>query len=377
VEQRSLGKSGLSVGEIGLGTEYLLDVPRRQAISVVHAALDNGITYFDVFWPHPEFRDTMGAAFAGRRGQAILAAHLGSVMENGQYAVGRDPAVAELFFRDFLRRYRTDCADVLFLHNSNTQADYDALLGPKGLLETAQRIRQQGAARLLGFGGHNAQTTRQAVESGLFDVIIFPVNLTCASVPGNAELHEACARRQVGMIAMKPYAGGRLLRDEPTLAIEDFQMGRAQMSGAPTRFQKPQGITPVQCLSYALSRPGVSTVIPGCRDLQQLDAAVSCAGASARERDFSALLPDFQHYPAGQCVYCNHCLPCPAEIDIGKTLSLLDSAEVSGVTPEIRRELQALAVGPAACIECGDCTGRCPFGVDVVPRMRRAAALTA
>jgi hypothetical protein len=237
-------------------------------------------------------------------------------------------------------------------------------------------MKQEGSARLLGFGGHNAHTARQAVESGLFDVIIFPVNLTCASVPGNAALHEACARRQVGMIAMKPYAGGRLLKDDPVVAVEDFQMGRTQMPGAPTRFRKPPGITPVQCLSYALSQPGVCAVIPGCRNLEQLGAALACAGASAQERDFSGLLPDFEHYPEGQCVYCNHCLPCPAEIDIGRTLALLDSAE-AGVTAEIRRGLQALAVGPGECVECGDCTERCPFGVDVVPRMRRAAQLVA
>jgi len=222
--------------------------------------------------------------------------------------------------------------------------------------------------------GHNARTARQAVESGLFDVIIFPVNVTCRSVPGNRELHEACRRHQVGMIAMKPYAGGRLLADAPSVSIEDFQMGRTQMSGAPTRFEKRQSISPVQCLSYALSQPGVSTVIPGCKDLDQLAAALAWRNATESERDFSRLLPEFDQYPAGQCVYCNHCLPCPAHIDIGKTLSLLDRAQ-SGLTAELRAGFEALEVRPSECLECGDCTARCPFGVDVVPRMQSAAEL--
>lgn len=376
MEYRVLGRSGLRVSEISLGTEYLLDLPRDHVARVVHSAIDRGVNYFDLFWPQPHFRDTMGAAFAGRRERVMLAAHLGSVMENGQAVIGRDPAVCEEFFLDFLRRYHTDHADVLFLFNSNTQEDYESLLRPGGLLEIAQRHKQEGATRLIGFGGHNADTARQAAESGLFDVVIFPVNLTCRTVPGNRELHEACQREQVGIVAMKPYAGGRLLRNEAVVSIEDFQMGRTQMSGAATRFAKRQPITAVQCLSYALGQPGVSTAIPGCKDMEQLDAALSYLDATRKERDVSHLLADFEHYPEGQCVYCNHCLPCPAHIDIGKTLSLFDRAQ-AGLSPEIHQEFEALAVQPSECLECEDCTGRCPFGVDVVPRMRRAAELLA
>jgi len=376
MEHRILGRSGLRVGEIGLGTEYLLNLPQDHVARVIHAAIERGVNYFDLFWPQPEFRDIMGAAFAGHREQVLLAAHLGSTMEKGQPVIGRDPAVCEEFFQDFLRRYRTDHVDVLFLFNSNTQEDYGNLLKPDGLLEIAYRHKQKGATRLIGFGGHNADTARQAAESGLFDVVIFPVNFTCRTVPGNRELHDACNREQVGLIAMKPYAGGRLLRDEAIVSIEDFQMGRTQMAGAATRFAKRQAISPVQCLSYALSQPGVSTVIPGCKDLPQLDAALTYLDATREERDVSPLLADFEHYPAGQCVYCNHCLPCPARIDIGKTLSLLDRAQ-DGLLPEIRREFLAMETQPSDCVECEDCTGRCPFGVDVVPRMRRAAEVLA
>ncbi len=374
MEQRTLGGSGTGVGAIGLGTEYLLGLSKEHVAKVIRRAVEQGVNYFDLFWPQPEFRDAMGAAFAGVRREVMLAAHLGSVMEDGQPGIGRDPSTCREFFHDFLRRYRTDYADVLFLFNSNTQEDYERLTGPGGLLDIAQGLKRQGSARLIGFGGHNAQTARQAAESGSFDVVIFPVNLTCRTVPGNRELHEACRRHHVGMIAMKPYAGGRLLGPSHSVSIEDFQMGRTQMSGAPTRFEKRQPITPVQCLSYALSQPGVSTVIPGCKDLDQLDAALAWLSATESERDFSRLLPDFDHYPAGQCVYCNHCLPCPAYIDIGKTLSLLDEAQ-AGLTAEVRAGFGALPVPPSECLECGDCTDRCPFGVNVVPRMRGAAQL--
>lgn len=90
---------------------------------VVHAAVDRGVDYFDVFWAQPAFRDSMGAAFRGHRDRVLLAAHLGATEMNGQGDRTRDPALALKFFHDFLTRYHTDYADVLHVHNVDEQED--------------------------------------------------------------------------------------------------------------------------------------------------------------------------------------------------------------------------------------------------------------
>ncbi len=91
-------------------------------------------------------------------------------------------------------------------------------------------------------------------------------------------------------------------------------------------------LTPAQCLSYALSQVGVSTTVPGCKNLNELAEALAYWHASEEERDFSEVFRAFADSASGQCVYCNHCLPCPVEIDIGKTLSLLDEAQRQSTT---------------------------------------------
>ena len=369
---RTLGRTGLRVGAIGLGTEYLIDLPLAHVAGVIRAAIENGINYFDLFWPQPGFRDVMGAAFSGMRDRAILAAHLGATIRDGQCEPSRDVKLSESFFDDFLARYHTDYADIVYLFNTNTQADYDELIRPGGLLDVARRLQREGKARFIGLSGHNAATALQAVQSGCIDVLLFPVNLISRTVPGTARLYEACRDNAVGLVAMKPYAGGRLLREEPSIEVEFFQMGRGQMLGAPTRFEKRGKITPIQCLSYTLAQPGVSTVVPGCRNENELAAALGWLEAGAAERDFTPLLADFDHYPAGQCVYCNHCLPCPSAIDIGRTLELLDQAD-RGETEPARSGYAQLAVKASACVQCGECTERCPFGVEVEPRIARAA----
>jgi uncharacterized protein len=368
VEYRKLGRTDLQVSAVSLGTEYLIDQSDAKVTTVIRTALDRGVNYFDLFFAQSRFRDQMGTAFAGRRDQAILAAHLGAADINGQYERTRDPQLSEQFFLDFLERYRTDHADLLFLHNSDTQEDLDQMLAPGGLLEMARRFQQEGKTRFIGFSGHNATTSRQIVESGAIDVLMFPVNLTNHSMPGRADLFTACNEQQVGLVAMKPYAGGNLLSDKTAILVDTFKMGRASLDGAPMLMEKAASISPPQCMAYVLDQPSVTTVVPGCADMKQLDEALAWLQASDAEKDISALLPAFERFGTGECVHCNHCLPCPSEIDIGQTLRLMQQAQKE-MTPALREEYSAMPANAADCIECGDCVERCPFGVDVTAQM--------
>jgi predicted aldo/keto reductase-like oxidoreductase len=371
---RRLGRTGLSVSEIGLGTEFLLGIDKQQAIRVIHAAMDAGVNYVDMFWAHPEFRDVMGSAFVGRRDRVFITAHLGStVQQDGQYAVSRDRDVCSDFFHDDLRRTGTDHMDVVFIHNCNAQEDVDRAMGDGGLFELARAFVREGKARFVGLSGHNTVTARQVVESGVIDVLMFPVNLASYAVPGKTELLESCLANDVGLVAMKVYGGGRLLDDSSTVELEDYQIGRQQMAGGPSHFARRARITPAQCLGYVLDLPAVSTTVPGAKSVSELADALAAPTASADERDYSEILPAFAQFATGECVYCNHCLPCPSGIDVGRTLRLLHRSR-DGVTQEILDAYRKLETRASDCIECGQCSSRCPFEVDVIPKMRLAAS---
>ena len=141
---------------------------------------------------------------------------------------------------------------------------------------------------------------------------------------------------------MKPFAGGGLFTD-------------------PTEAARP---TAPQCLSYVLSQPGVATAVPGVKCAAELQAALRYCEAGPAERDDSALIAERGWNPDGACTYCNHCTPCTQGIAIGKTMRLLDLA-TRGVTVALRAEYLALPGAPAsACVACGKCRARCPFGVE-------------
>jgi len=346
MQTRKLGRTGLEVAVIGLGTEYLVGAPRETVISAVQEAAGRGVNYVAVLFSYPDYRDNLGAAFDGLRDGILVAGHIGAAETNGQYRRTRDIAECEFLFEDLLSRLRTDHVDVAVLQYVDEEDDYAQVMGPGGLLELAQRYQAEGKARFIGMSGHKVPVALKAAQSGQVDVLMHNVSLMLHSAAGMTELLRACMTERVGLVGMKAFAGGELLR---------------------------RSATPAQCLSYALSQPGVCTSVPGVRNLDELRATLAYLEASEEERDFSAVLADVAGNEAGTCVYCNHCLPCPVGINIGEILRLPVAAG-EHAPPSLLEEYRLSPVKASECTECGACMDRCPFGVDVVSRMKEAGA---
>jgi uncharacterized protein len=368
MQYRKLGRTDLQVSAISLGTEYLIDLPQEAVTAVIRQAISDGINYFDLFFVQKRFRDQMGQAFSGHRESVYLAAHLGAGEKDGQYQKTRDLKESEFLFQDFLQRFRTTYVDVLFVHNVDSQEDYDLMMHG-GFLDTALKLQKEGKARFIGFSGHTVSTSRQAIETGEIDLLMFPINLTGNALPGRKELFQTCVKNNIGLIGMKPFAGGKLLQANNVMDLELWQVGNAGR-----RMEKNTAITPLQCLAYCLEQTGVSTVVPGCKDLEQLAGVLAYFQAGEKEKDFSSALAGCRQFSIGECVYCNHCLPCPQRIDVGLTMRLLDLGQPHP-SAEVRAMYQALPVNAADCIQCGDCEGRCPFKVKVMEKMEQASGI--
>ncbi len=145
--------------------------------------------------------------------------------------------------------------------------------------------------------------------------------------------------------------------------------------GGGQAFQRERPLSPVQCLSYTLAQPGVSLALMGVKNLDELEANLRFLDAAAEEKDFSAVLQELRQGLAGTCVYCNHCLPCSAAIDIAVVMRMLAAAEQYGVGEDGRADYDELSAKASDCVECGDCEERCPFSVEIIAKMRRAAEL--
>ena len=342
MEHRNLGKAGLEVGVVGLGTEHL-ERNQETMAGVLGAAVDAGVSYVDLLYLEPDYWDAYGRLFRAYRDKLVLAAHWGSGPEY-------DLDFCRRTFASVLSRVGNDHVEVAMM----TMIDDGERKGSawrEASLEVLHRYQEQGRVDLIGGSAHDPVIALQAVNSGLVDVLMFPLNMIGQGNDKEGALVEACVRHGVSLVAMKPYHGGTLL----------------SIDGRPT------GITPSQCLGYVFSLP-VATAVPGPKTLAEWKATLRYAQASDEEKDYHPALDALYDRLAGHCVYCHHCLPCPEGIEVGWLLWCVDMAH-GGDVNEVRKWYAEYPVKASACVDCGICVERCPFGVDIMAKLREAVAL--
>ena len=373
---RTLGRTGLTVSEIGLGSEAFVKQTVEDGVALVNAAIGAGVNYFDLFNPEPHVRDVFGLAMQGRREKFIMQAHLCSAWIDGQYKRTRDMDQVRAAFTDLMARLRTDYIDVGMVHYVDEQKDFDQVFGGP-VIEFAKEQKAAGHIRHIGMSTHNPRIAIQAVKSGLIDVIMFSINPAYDILPPNEdinvmfdkasyetvlsnidperqELYSLCESQGVAITVMKPYGGGALLSAE------------ASPFGA--------AMSVAQCLHYCLTRPGVATVLAGAVNKEELMEAVAYCDAGDAERDYAKLLSSCPAHPfTDKCMYCGHCAPCTVGIDIASVNKFADLCEAQHMVPEtVREHYNVLSVKAGACVKCGQCETRCPFGVKIVEHMQKA-----
>lgn len=369
MEYRILPKGGERISVIGLGGSHLHEMTQTELDAVVDCAVENGVNLVDFAMPFPRPRDMFGKAMRGRRDKFVLQGHLGFTFVNDQYIRTRSVDESRDSFEDLLRRLGTDYIDFGLIHYVDEVVDFEEVIAG-GLFDYAVQLKKEGKIRRIGFGTHNVEIAERFLDHGGVDMFMFSINpaydldplryddvathkLGESSVSMSekrARLYQRCAAEGIGIVVMKAYGGGTLL----DATVSPF--GRA--------------MTIPQCLQYCLDRPAVVSCLLGVTSVAQLEEAIRYCSSSREERDYSYISTLALKTAVGRCVYCNHCLPCPMEIDIGGLSKLLDLA-VAG--DELAREhYRGLSRNASDCTMCGICEENCPFGVAIMDRMLKA-----
>ena len=376
---RELGRTGLSVSEIGFGGEWMDGTP-EETRAVVDAAEAAGVNILDCWMPDPTRRSNLGDALLGRRERWVIQGHLGSTWQGEQYVRTRNLAHVKPAFEDLLARFHTDYVDLGMIHYVDRADDFDALMAGSPFMAYVRELHAAGTIRHIGLSTHNPEIARRAVLCPEIEMILFSVNpafdmmpatddldayfdergesaATDGMRPERAELYALAEETGTGITVMKGYMGGRLFDAS----------------------QSPFGValTPVQCLHYALTRPAVASVMVGFGEPAHVADAVAYESATDAEKDYARVLAGApRHAYLGSCTYCGHCAPCPRGIDIAAVNKFFDLATSYDEVPDsVREHYRALGATAADCIACRACEGRCPFGVHVAERMAAAAEL--
>lgn len=233
LEQRRLGRTTQATSILALGTRRLAHAGQREAIRVIHEAIDHGVTLIETGWEYGDgcMERWLGLALKnGYRQRVTLAwqccAHL------------RDYKTAMQQVDESLARVKTDLFDVWSFHEMIYDNDPDWLYD-RGGLDAAQEAREQGKAKYLGFGGHKSPHIHlKLLQRGFaWDVVSMPLNPLDATFRSfEKQVLPEAVRRGIAVIANKPFAGGAI---------------------AGSRVLKPE-----EALRYSLSLP-VSSVVCG------------------------------------------------------------------------------------------------------------------
>lgn len=249
--ERVLGKTGVSVPILGLGgagrTPLASSGAEKEAIALTQRAYELGIRYFDTAANYGPSEMYLGKVLPAYRKEIFLASKTARR--------DRDGAWREL--ERSLKRLQTDYLDLWQLHHVSFASELDTLFSRTGAAQALEEAREQGLVRFVGITGHHEP---DIIAEGLrrypFHTALIPVNAADKHhprpfIPG--VLPEA-QQRQVGIIAMKVPAYGRLFRPG---VLEGMH----------------------QAFGYALSQPGVHCAIIAAETIQQLESNVNVARA--------------------------------------------------------------------------------------------------
>ena len=242
IPTRPLGKTGVSVSALGLGGYHLGDAgTQKEAIRIVHAAVDAGLTFMDNAWEYHEGKseELMGKALLGRRDQCFLMTKACSH--------GRDGKTAMRQLEQSLKRLKTDYLDLWQIHEVVYDDDPERHYAPGGAVEALEQAKRQGKTRFVGFTGHKDPAIHldMLARGFAFDTVQLPLNCFDAHFRSfQARVLPELVRRGIGVIGMKSLGDGTGVKKRAVAATE--------------------------ALRYAMSLPGVATTVSGIDSLRVL-----------------------------------------------------------------------------------------------------------
>jgi uncharacterized protein len=210
IPRRPFGPHADRVSIIGLGGYHLGETKTiREAVQIVHEAIDAGVNFLDNAWEYHEGESEtrMGRAIADRRQSVFLMTKV--------CTHGRNAKVAMRQLDESLRRLRTDYLDLWQVHECVYYNDPDRHFARGGVIEALEQAKAQGKVRYVGFTGHKDPDIHLRMLSFdfPFDACQLPLNGLDATFRSfQHRVLPELARRGVAAIGMKSLGGdGRVI----------------------------------------------------------------------------------------------------------------------------------------------------------------------
>jgi len=347
MQKRALGKTGWDLTAISFGAIKLPLISQKESEILLNKAIDGGINFVDTADCYGDSEEKIGLALKGRRKEFYLSTKIDE----------RDGIGVRNKLERCLRRLRTDCIDLVFFHDVRG-SEYDRIFDSGGL-ETLKKAKKEGKILEIGISIHHSlPLMRKAVESGVFSALMIAYSPLDEDRLA-ADLLPMAHKMGLGLIAMKPLAGGRLADRPSFLRNKKFTQGEslAQVS-----------------LRYVLSNPNITCAIPGMMRMEELKENLHVAREprKIKREEIKELMECVGEAGKGFCRNCGYCLPCPEGIPIPDIFRFEGYYDRYDLKAWAREQYQSLVVNANACSGCEQCLEFCPYGVAIPEKLKYA-----
>ena len=282
---RTLGRSGLRVSEIGLGTMvhagHFGPMDDAESLAAIAAALDLGVNFIDTSNAYGDgYGETLlGKALKGTRDRVLLATKGGNIMTGPKRGTTDfAPDYIAQVMDESLQRLQTDHVDLYQLHNPKVSDLQD-----EALYALLQRRKREGKVRFVGASVNTMEEGIVAVKSGRYDVIQIEYNILVQD-PAQ-EVFPLAQEANVGVIARVPLRrgllGGKITAQDRErftggdvrarlFAGEALERELAKVERVRFIVKPPVKSLAQAAIAFCLAHPAVSTVIPGARNADQM-----------------------------------------------------------------------------------------------------------
>lgn len=303
MEQRSVGRSGLTVSAVGLGgNTFGATVDGEDAVRVIRHAIDQGITFIDTadVYSMGRSEELVGKAIAGRRETVVVASKCGIPLDSGSHTGGLSRRWVLQAAEDSLRRLGTDYIDLYYAHRPDSETPIDETL------RAMDDLVRDGKVRYIGCSNFKAWEVARGIgiseRLGLERWVAVQNRWNLLDGLDSPELEQAAEVLGVGIIPYTPLASGLLTGkyrpgEEPSAGTRfgDLERIRERMTADKLRqaervrlWVEEHGHTLAEAaIAWLLAHPSVPSVIAGARSPEQVDTNVKAAewAMSPEDRD--------------------------------------------------------------------------------------------
>jgi aryl-alcohol dehydrogenase-like predicted oxidoreductase len=321
MDYRPLGSTGINVSEIGFGCGNVGGLMIRgdhgDQVTAVARAMELGINYFDTA---SSYGDGQSETNLGRVLQELSAdVYVGTKFRVTTHEPGRIKGNVIASVEESLSRLQREQVDLIQMHNHVASIAEGGSVSPDEALgevaDALRELRDQGKVRFWGMTAVGETVAlHRVIDSGTLNTIQAVYNLVNpsagAAVPPGFDMPdygnqiERAAANDMGVLVIRVLAAGALSGEEtrhpvavPTVAPigsgRDYDQDQSRAEGF--QFLQQEGYTGSlveASLRFALTNPGVSSVLVGYSSLEHLEQAVEIAATGPLPAEAMARLPE-------------------------------------------------------------------------------------